>query len=100
MIYFQRQYLLRPTQASVLTMDNLNSTLNHNSLNIFNNVSSNYSGGDKIIIDEGEDPAWVLHMDRTKMVMTVIGLIANIGTTITLMVNGQVCHCDKMGKDF
>ena len=76
-------------------MDNLNSTLNNNSLNIFsnNNVSANYSGGNEVILDEGEDPAWIMHMDRTKMVMTVIGLIANIGTTITLMVNGQVSHC-------
>ena len=91
---------MRPTQDSVLTMDNLNSTLNNNSSNIFNNILTNYSGKEEVMVDEGEDPAWVLHMDRTKMVMTVIGLIANIGTTITLMVNGQVCHCDKMGKDF
>ena len=81
---------MRKTQASMLTMENY--TLNNNSLNIFNNVSTNYSGGDEVIIDEDEDPAWVMHMDRTKMVMTVIGLIANIGTTITLMVNGQVCN--------
>ena len=82
---------MRPTEPSVLTMENLNSTLNNNSSNIFNNVSTNYSGGDEVILDEGEDPAWVLPLDRTKMVMIVIGLIANIGTTITLMVNGQVC---------
>ena len=60
---------------------------------MLNNISLNYTGGGEIIIEEGEDPAWILHFDRTKLVMTVIGLIANIGTTITLMVNGQVCDC-------
>ena len=42
--------------------------------------------------EEGEHPAWILHFDRTQLVMTIIGLLANIGTTITLMVNGQVCN--------
>ena len=82
---------MRPTEPSVLTMENLNSTLNNNSLNIFNNVSTKYSGADEAIIDDDKDPAWVPHLDRTKMVMTVVGLIANIGTTITVMINGQVC---------
>ena len=59
---------------------------------MLNNISLNYTGGGEIIIEEGEDPAWILHFDRTQLVMTVIGLIANIGTTITLMVNGQVCN--------
>ena len=76
-------------------MEILNFT--HNSSDIFNNISdNNYSGSDDVTEEEGEDPAWVLHMDRAKMVMTVIGFIANIGTTITLMVNGQVCnHFDE-----
>ena len=59
---------------------------------MLNNISLNYTGGDDIIIEESEDPAWILHFDRTQLVMTVIGLIANIGTTITLMVSGQVCN--------
>ena len=70
-------------------MESLNFT--PNSLDMFNNISNNnYSGNDDVMVEEGEDPAWVLYMDRTKMVMTVIGFLANIGTTITLMVNGQV----------
>ena len=58
---------------------------------MFNNISRNYSGIDDVTV-EVEDPAWILHFDRTQLVMTIIGLLANIGTTITLMVNGQVCN--------
>ncbi len=40
-----------------------------------------------------ELPLWQLLMDRSQLVMTIIGLIANLGTSITLIKNGQVRHC-------
>ena len=84
--------ILNFTNNSLDIFNNISGDNHSKRFDLFNNVSSNnYSGSDDVIVEEGEDPAWVLHMDRAKMVMTVIGFIANIGTTITLMVNGQVC---------
>ena len=36
------------------------------------------------------DPIWILIMDRSQLIMTVVGVIANAVTFITLNVNGQV----------
>ena len=36
------------------------------------------------------DPLWILVMDRSQLVMTVIGVTANIVTFVTLTTNGQV----------
>ena len=36
------------------------------------------------------DHFWILFMDRSQLVMTIIGIIANIVTFITLTRNGQV----------
>ena len=36
------------------------------------------------------DPLWILFMDKSQLVMTIIGVIANIVTFVTLTVNGQV----------
>ena len=36
------------------------------------------------------DHFWILFMDRSQLVMTVIGIIANIVTFVTLTKNGQV----------
>ena len=30
-------------------------------------------------------------LDRSQLIMTIVGVIANIGTSITLIKNGQVC---------
>ena len=37
-----------------------------------------------------KDPLWMILMDQSQLVMTVIGLIGNIATSITLIKNGQV----------
>ena len=47
--------------------------------------------------DDG-DPFWMILMDRSQLVMTLIGVIANIGTFVTLIKNKQVSfvlilHC-------
>lgn len=37
-----------------------------------------------------DSPLWIVLMDRSQLVMTIIGLIANIATSLTLIKNGQV----------
>ena len=39
---------------------------------------------------EKNDNFWILFMDRSQLVMTIIGIIANIVTFVTLTTNGQV----------
>ena len=33
----------------------------------------------------------LIFLDNSQLVMTIVGVIANIGTSITLIKNGQVC---------
>ena len=40
--------------------------------------------------EKGNDPLWILFMDQSQLVMTIIGLVANIATSVTLIKNGQV----------
>ena len=44
--------------------------------------------------DDG-DPFWIMIMDRSQLAMTLIGVIANIGTSITLIKNRQVSNRDN-----
>ena len=37
-----------------------------------------------------KDPLWMTLMDRSQLAMTIIGFLANIATSITLIKNGQV----------
>ena len=42
--------------------------------------------------DNDEDsPLWMVLMDQSQLVMTIVGFIANMATSITLIKNGQVC---------
>ena len=38
----------------------------------------------------GNDPLWIVFMDQSQLIMTIIGLVANIATSVTLIKNGQV----------
>ena len=40
--------------------------------------------------DNDNFPLWMILMDQSQLVMTIIGLIANMATTLTLIKNGQV----------
>ena len=55
---------------------------------------SNTSGLDDVGAGAGaetpDSPLWIVLMDRSQLVMTIIGLIANIATSLTLIKNGQV----------
>ena len=65
-------------------------------------ASSNYdvgntsgSGG----AETPDSPLWIVLMDRSQLVMTTIGLIANIATSLTLIKNGQVCGTLSLMKN-
>ena len=78
---------------------------NHNSYNfsIINveNVTNNYANMTSSI----SEVSWLMVLlDRSQQVMTIVGLIANIGTSVTLIKNGEVsmtsnnkgiCWCDR-----
>ena len=40
--------------------------------------------------DDDYSPLWMTLMDQSQLVMTIIGLVANMATTLTLIKNGQV----------
>ena len=42
------------------------------------------------VLTKDDDPFWMIFMDYSQLVMTLIGVIANIGTSITLIKNKQV----------
>ena len=42
------------------------------------------------LISDNEDSLLVIILDRSQLIMTTIGLVANIGTSTTLIKNGQV----------
>ena len=39
---------------------------------------------------DDEDPLWLFIFRKSQLIMTIIGLIANVGTCGTLIKNGQV----------
>ena len=63
---------------------------------IFNFTSNNPSIDNKnvhfsnSVISDDKDPIWLIILDRSQLIMTIIGLIANVGTSTTLIKNGQV----------
>ena len=40
--------------------------------------------------DDDDSPLWMILMDRSQLVMTIVGLVANMATSLTLIKNGQV----------
>ena len=56
--------------------------------------ASNTSGLDDADAGAGaetpDSPLWIVLMDRSQLIMTIIGLIANIASSLTLIKNGQV----------
>ena len=43
-------------------------------------------------ITQDKDPLWMVLMDRSQLIMTIIGFLANVATSITLIKNGQVSN--------
>ena len=42
------------------------------------------------LISDNENSIWVIFLQKSQLVMTIVGLVANIGTSTTLITNGQV----------
>ena len=42
------------------------------------------------LLSDNEDSIWVIFLQKSQLVMTIVGLVANIGTSTTLITNGQV----------
>ena len=40
--------------------------------------------------DDDDSPLWIILMDQSQLVMTIVGLVANMTTSLTLIKNGQV----------
>ena len=51
--------------------------------------NKNLHFSNSVISDDG-DPIWLIILDRSQLIMTIVGLIANVGTSTTLIKNGQV----------
>ena len=58
--------------------------LNINATSYFNHNVDNDSDDDAV------QPLWSIFLDRSQLFMVIIGVIANLGTSITLIKNGQV----------
>ena len=61
---------------------NISSTLNRS-------INDTLDDNDNAVLRQG-DPLWMVLMDRSQLIMTIIGFMANIGTSITLIKNRQV----------
>ena len=52
-------------------------------------VYKNISASKSLILND-EVSVWVIFLQQSQLIITIVGLIANIGTSITLIKNGQV----------
>ena len=46
--------------------------------------------------DDDDSPLWMVLMDQSQLVMTIVGFIANMATSVTLIKNGQVGGCKNL----
>ena len=42
------------------------------------------------LISDNEDSIWIIFLQESQLVVTIVGFVANIGTSTTLIKNGQV----------
>ena len=42
------------------------------------------------LISDNEDSIWIIFLQESQLVVTIVGFFANIGTSTTLIKNGQV----------
>ena len=63
------------------------------------NVTDIFNNNRSKIIKNSKDPLWMILMDQSQLVMTVIGLIGNIATSITLIKTGQVGDAITINKN-
>ena len=67
---------------------NINMKLQKNiNVLLLENITRNYEN----MTSSTSDTSWIMILlDRSQQVMTIVGLIANIGTSVTLIRNGKV----------
>ena len=53
-------------------------------------TENNHSHYSKSLILNNEDSVWVIVLQKSQLVMTIVGFIVNVGTSTTLIKNGQV----------
>ena len=76
----------RDVNSKTLNVSNVNDEINGN-IDLSSALKMNDTSDDTL---KQGDPLWMILMDRSQLIMTIIGLIANVGTSITLMKNKQV----------
>ena len=65
--------------------------LNREYLNITNSTIENHTQNDRDDhLSNNKTSLFIVLLDRSQLVMTIIGVIANVGTSITLIINGKV----------
>ena len=81
--------VLQTTGMESTTHDNNKYNDKYNlSILFFENLTYHY---DNVSSSTTSENSWlIILLDRSQQVMTIIGLVANIGTSITLIINGQV----------
>ena len=63
----------------------------HNNYNFSNLIIANLTHNYDNMTSSISDTSWfMVLLDRSQQVMTIVGIIANIGTSITLIKHGQV----------
>ena len=76
----------RDVNSKTLNASNVNDGINGN-IDLSSALKMNDTSNDS---SKQGDPLWMILMDRSQLIMTIIGLVANVGTSITLMKNRQV----------
>ena len=83
---FCSQKIPGDVNSKTLNISNVNSEINGN-VDLSSAFKINDTSYDPI---KQDDPLWMILMDRSQLIMTIIGLLANVGTSVTLMKNKQV----------
>ena len=65
-------------ETFTVTTENL--TTDNTNLSFYNSLTS-----------DNEDSIWIIFLQESQLVVTIVGFVANIGTSTTLIKNGQVC---------
>ena len=52
------------------------------------------------LMSDNKDSVWLIFLDRSQLVMTIVGLVANVGTSVTLIKNGQVSMTINKFRNF
>ena len=79
-----RQYVRRSCQKMNGVEESFTVTTDNITL-VYKNLSASNS-----LILNNEDSVWIIFLQQSQLIMTIVGIIANIGTSITLIKNGQV----------